>query len=127
VFSGLCQIASRSLVGNDGFKNANYQVFRSLDHGTVYNRCRDAQPESARFPSEIREFAAAFIHLKEKRELADYCPDSCFDRRNAEDLLARAEAALKAINSAEDDHKRAFALFVLIKSGSSNKKRKLDA
>jgi len=124
LFRGLCGIATESLVDNENFERANYQVFRSLDHKNVVDRCKDTRDNKRSFPLEIKQFADTLVELNEQRENADYCPKCKFTSLEASNLIEQAEAALVGLSGMDEQHMRAFALYVLLKPNKRNQLRR---
>ncbi len=127
LFYQLCEMASRSLTGvlDHQLSRARYQVFRSLTHGNAYERCTATKDSGLDFPEAVQKFAVTFIELKEERELADYCPECSYSQKSAEDYLSQAETALADLNSIDDEHKRAFSLYILLSKNKYSNRTKV--
>ena len=68
----------------------------------------------ARFPVEIREFAALFTEMQDKREAADYNPAGSFEQSSViADVNSSVDAIAQFRQSPERD-RRAFAVYVLL-------------
>lgn len=67
------------------------------------------------FPREIQDFANAFVSLQNKRHSADYDPYSKFYKSAVQVDLANAELVLKNFQRAPVHHRKAFAVWVLLK------------
>jgi uncharacterized protein (UPF0332 family) len=129
LFYFLCEMSSKSLVGAEdtSFSRARYQVFRSLKHGLVFDRCKECKNEGMSFPKEVQEFADTFIELQEQREFADYCCDRKYSSASATDYLNQAEAAIQKLEKVDIDHQRAFSLFILLAPNPHSKKMKVSS
>lgn len=86
-------------------------MYRSLEHGITRKRCRHR--DIAGFPLEIRNFAAVFVEMQDKRHEADYTPDAEFSKADVIRYVNQAENAIAAFLSATLVHRRAFAVHVL--------------
>lgn len=89
------------------------QVYRSLDHGTAKEACKQAP--GLGFPPAIRTCANSFITLQEERHQADYNPDYRTTRADAQTRVDEAEAAIAALNAASPKDRRAFLIHLIIK------------
>ena len=117
LFHCLAQNCANLLVGNTKAfisEAAWRQVYRGLDHGTAKRACR--QQTVSRFPAEVINFASQFAIMQEKRHEADYDPHV---RLTKSEVLADIEMTAEAIRvfqNASTKDRRAFAVFVLLKS-----------
>ena len=89
------------------------RVYRALEHGVARRRCDD-QAEIDKFPPEIRNFAARFSEIQQKRHWADYAPDAGFYREETSQLITEAEDAIRGLDNVPIQQRRAFAVHVLM-------------
>lgn len=89
------------------------QVYRSLDHGTAKDACRNVAVPA--FPYGLVTCANSFITLQEERHQADYNPDYRTTRADAQTRIDEAEAAITALNTASPKDRRAFLIHLIIK------------
>jgi hypothetical protein len=103
------------LAGDTLPKTAWVHAYRSLDHATAKQRCKDVldKPDLT-FSRDLKAYAAAFVRLQEARIRADYLPE--LFPHDARELVAEAEDVLRRIASAPTNDQRAFVLFVSLKS-----------
>lgn len=99
--------------GGGGSRTAWRQVYRALEHGQTKRRCR--HPAMREFPVAIRDFAETFVSLQDRRHLADYDPDTPFRKSEVQEDVQRARTALTRFAEASREHRRAFAIHVLMK------------
>ena len=95
-----------------------HRVYRALEHGRAKSACRQVQT-MREFPTEIRDFAKAFVELQIERQKADYALDT--DAYEKSDVLGRivsAERAISRFEQADVDAKRGFAAHVLFRQRS---------
>jgi uncharacterized protein (UPF0332 family) len=90
------------------------QVCRGMDHGPSKNACIEIRGAHA-FPPSIRSCADAYVELQHARHEADYDPLRKFTRAEAITILAKAEAAIKLLQSAPPQDRAAFGVHLLIK------------
>ena len=95
-------------------KDAWHQVYRAFDHRPMRKACESAAMK--RFPPEIREFARVFIDMQNKRHKADYDPSSHFAELDVLADIDNVERVIRAFNSAPEKDRRAFAIFILLKT-----------
>ena len=100
--------------GGGGSRTAWRQVYRALEHGQTKRRC--GHPAMRKFPAEIQDFADAFVSLQNRRHLADYDPDTPFMKSEVQEDVQRARTALTRFAEASREHRRAFAIHVLMKA-----------
>ena len=67
------------------------------------------------FPVAIRDFAETFVSLQSRRHLADYDPDTPFRKSEVQEDVQRTRTALTRFAEASREHRRAFAIHVLMK------------
>ena len=99
--------------GGGGSRTAWRQVYRALEHGQTKKRC--GHPAMREFPAAIRDFAETFVWLQRRRHLADYDPDVPFMKSEVQQDIERAQSALARFAEALPEHRRAFAIHVLMK------------
>ena len=117
VFHALCRMCADAFVGNRSTtRRAWEQVYRSVEHGCSYDKCVHGII-GKEFPDEVKSFCGAFIHLQEKRYLADYAPFSNFKLSDVQQAIALAEDAINSIrkDSLDLKHRRAFAAWLLLR------------
>jgi hypothetical protein len=106
------------LVGENPTKRSQEawsQVYRAPDHKPTKAACLK-QEVISRFPQAIQDFANLFAQTQTKRHEADYDPTSTFARSDIPVTIASVEAAIKDFKNAPKKDKRAFAVWILIKS-----------
>jgi hypothetical protein len=91
------------------------QVYRALDHGPAKSACQSSDMIK-KFPKEIQDFANLFATMQEKRHEADYDPDARFAVSEIETDIGAVESAIADLVSAPIRHRRAFAVWVLLKN-----------
>ena len=99
------------LVGTDEqtrSKKAWLQVYRALNHNTVFSRCDQALIE--RFPEAIQEFGNQFKMQQLKRHEADYDPSKNFVKSSAENDIIAVEKAIRGFKSTPIKDRRAFCI-----------------
>lgn len=69
-----------------------------------------------KFSKEIQDFANLFATMQEKRHEADYDPDARFAVSEIETDIGAVESAIADLVSAPIRHRRAFAVWVLLKN-----------
>ena len=117
LFHCLAECCADMVVGGSGAardRDAWRQVYRSLQHGTARNRCREREA-MAKFPPEILDFANQFVRFQGLRNSADYDPDAEVMRRSQViEYLDDAERVILRFPYAPIQHRRAFAVHVLM-------------
>lgn len=116
LFHSLAECCADAIAGRrrpNRSSDAWLRVYRALDHGTANRRCHD-QTEIGKLPPEIQNFAAWFSEMQQRRHLADYAPDANFDREEAAHLITETEDAIRRFENVPPQHRRAFAVHVLI-------------
>jgi len=89
------------------------QAYRALEHGQATSRCK--HQSIRKFPDAIQDFADTFAALQLKRHLADYDPEFLFKKSEVIESINRAVATITRFNAAPLKHRRAFAIYVLMK------------
>ena len=117
VFHCLAGTAADLLIGRSR-NEAWHQVYRALEHGKARNACRH-QWAMQRFPTEIRDFAEAFVMLQDRRHEADYALDDRYDKLDVLSAIDRAENAIAGLDQADIGHRRSFVAHVLFRQRSS--------
>lgn len=97
----------------DVSRRAWVQVYRALEHGVVKNRAGN-QRIFSRFSSDIKDFAATFVELQDKRNDADYNPFATFSGADVEVDIDGAETAINRFERISDRERRNFAIYILI-------------
>ena len=93
------------------------QAYRALEHGHARTQC--SRSVIREFPPGIGVFAEAFVDMQHKRQRADYEPQGPDDRwrkSDVEDHIAAAADTIERFEAAPLKDRRAFAVFVLLKS-----------
>lgn len=103
--------------GSDRSPEAWRQVYRSLDHGSAKDRCKDNNIVS-KFPKGIEDFANTFVTMQAKRHDADYDPYAKFAKSSVLSDIALVEQAIKNFKSCKTKDRRAFCAYVLLKKRS---------
>ena len=96
-----------------------HRTYRALEHGRARNACQQGQV-MREFPTEIRDFAKAFVVLQKARQQADYALDA--DAYRKSDVLghiASAELAIGRFERADVAARRVFAAHVLFRQRPS--------
>jgi hypothetical protein len=96
LFHCLARNCADLLIGGTGANRSEpawQQVYRSLEHGYVKDRCKNNQM-MARFPPGIQDFATTFLSLQEKRHSADYDPFARFAKSTVAADINQAEEAI---------------------------------
>lgn len=116
LFHSLAECCADTITGKrQGNRNSDawLRVYRALEHGTAKRRCDD-KVEIEKFPPEIRNFAAWFSEMQQKRHQADYAPDADFGREETNQLITEAEDAIRGLDNVPVQQRRAFAVHVLM-------------
>lgn len=120
LFHCLARCCADTLVGRTrGHRreSAWRQAYRALEHGRARAQC--SRPAIHEFPPGIEGFAEVFVDMQGKRHRADYDPRAPDGRWRkfevVEDIAAAAETIARFEASPLRD-RRAFAVFVLLKS-----------
>jgi hypothetical protein len=114
VFHALCRSNADAMAGTGSNRphKAWLQVYRAVDHGQAKKRCKSAASKG--FPTQIVNFADAFVNLQELRHRADYDPEASFKRSQVVNHIGVARSAVNAIRSAPIRDRRAFAIHILL-------------
>ena len=118
VFHSLCHMCADAFIGNNNdMREAWRQVYRSLGHGYIKDRCASNYMKQC-FPLNVRNFCFIFKQLQEKRHEADYNPLERFLQKDVEEAISQADIAISLIEkeNLELKHRRAFAAWVLFKN-----------
>ena len=89
------------------------QVYRALDHTKAREQCKREQ-YVGKFPDEVKDFAALFVHMQRLRHLADYDPDASFSRLEVLRWLFLSRKAINDLNRVDDRSLCAFAVYLLL-------------
>ncbi|MGH7069379.1 MAG: hypothetical protein ACREFO_05130 [Acetobacteraceae bacterium] len=103
--------------GPDRSLEAWRQVYRSLEHGSAKDRCRDSNM-IRKFPKGIEDFANTFVTMQAKRHDADYAPYVKFDKSSVASDIVLVEQAINDFKSSKTKDRRAFCAYVLLKKRS---------
>ena len=113
VFHCLAGTAADLFIGRSR-NEAWHQVYRALEHGKARNACWH-QRAMQRFPTEVRDFAEAFVMLQDRRHEADYALDDRYDKLDVLSAIDRAENAIARFDQADIEHRRSFVAHVLFR------------
>ena len=91
------------------------QVYRALQHGDARRRC-ESQAMITRFPNEIQDFANQFVLMQKERHRAFYDPDCVFYKDEVVHNIAEAEYHLGRFTKVPPRDRRAFAIYVLLRT-----------
>lgn len=92
------------------------QAYRALEHGYVRSQC--SRSDIRKFTQEIQYFIGSFTDMQRKRHQADYDPAGRWSKSDVLDDLDNAADAIEEFEAAPLKDRRAFAVFVLLKSRS---------
>ena len=117
MFTALAESCADTLVGQS--PNARYTrewvlTYRALQHGYARQQC--SRREVNLYSPAIILFARTFTATQTMRHEADYNPVSQFTRRQANDIVDQAEYAINQFMAANEDERRLFAAYVLMRS-----------
>ncbi len=116
LFHSLARTCADTLAGTAGpnrSRPAWRQAYRALEHGQATSRCK--HQTIRKFPDAIQDFADTFVSLQLKRHLADYDPERSFKKSEVIESINRAGVVIARFNDAPLKHRRAFAIYVLMK------------
>jgi len=100
-------------------KSAWRQAYRALEHRRVKEIVSGKRADRdifGKFPLKTQEFANFMSILQEERNLADYDPFHMFDKPVVQEQLEKLKNTIDGYKQAECRHRRAFCVFVLVKS-----------
>lgn len=115
LFHCLARNAADMLVGSDSSTRSNkawLQVYRALNHNTVFKRCDDALIE--RFPTTIQEMGYYFKAFQLKRHEADYDPEFRTDVQSTRQDLEFTNSVIEDFFTEREKDLRAFAAYLII-------------
>lgn len=115
IFHHLSQCCCDLLVQDETLGSANYQVYRSIEHGLARAACVECVAPGKGFPASIVTYANAFTRLQGRRHAADYDPSARFNPITAQHLINRCEQAMAAFDAEQERHRRAFAILVALR------------
>lgn len=103
-------------------QRAWHQVYRALDHGPGKVRCKTIAKENAHlnFPDGIRDVAALFVTLQNKRHEADYDMRSTPTSTDVRGYIAEVREVVERFLACDDKHKKAFAAYLLVHHRDKN-------
>lgn len=116
MFHCLARASADLIIGGSGAarsRSAWRQAYRAVEHGVAKNACKDGRV--ALFPSEIRDFANAFVALQEKRHAADYDPYARLKKSIVVQDIATARQAILEFAQAPVKDRRAFCVLVILR------------
>lgn len=102
-------------------------LYRSVDHGALKKLCEEARkqtPPAKYVPyipddglgENIRTFATAVVELQEKRNKADYDPQSVFRTSDVKLVIRTARSAVRRFGSATEECRKAFLTLLICPS-----------
>jgi len=118
IFHAIAQNSADMLVGiskTARSERAWLQVYRALEHGFAKSQCANPKIMSL-FPQEVQDFATKFVALQSKRHDADYNPAASFKKSEVMREIDETELVLKAFSNSASKDKRAFAVYVMMKT-----------
>jgi len=102
-----------------GTRSAWERVYRALEHRRVkeiVSGTRKDRDILGNFPQEIQMFANTMSKMQDERNAADYDPFRIFDKPAIQEQLKEVENTIDEYKEAECRHRRAFCVFVLLRS-----------
>ena len=117
LFHCLANCCADMFIGTAGAQRndeAWLHVYRALDHGSARNRCENSK-SIQQLPQEIRNFAAEFCSLQEKRHAADYDPTAVYHKLDVKNHISSARYVMEKFESSSKVDRRAFSAYVLFK------------
>ena len=117
LFHCLARSCADMLIGGESADRSNrawIQVYRALEHGNARTRCQDNEAID-QFPPAIKEFAALFASMQQRRHLADYAPQQTFYKSEVAQTIEQAKLIIAQFQQAPTKDRRAFAAHVLFK------------
>lgn len=115
LFHCLARNAADMLVGTDDAtrsRKAWLQVYRALNHNTVFSRCDQAL--IGRFPETVQEFGDHFKAQQLKRHEADYAPTVQLEVEAVKNDLDIIRAVIADFVAQPEKDRRAFAAYLII-------------
>ena len=115
MFHCLARNAADMLVGTDEAttsRKAWLQVYRALNHNTVFVRCDHAL--ISRFPATVQEFGDHFKMQQIKRHEADYAPTLQMELEAVRNDLEIVRAVIADFEAQPEKDRRAFAAYLII-------------
>ena len=96
-----------------------HRAYRALEHGRARSACQQGRV-MRELPTEIRDFAKAFVVLQKARQQADYALDAnAYRKSDVLGHIASAELAISQFEWAGVAARRAFAAHVLFRQRPS--------
>ena len=122
LFHCLARSCADLLLGGAGAskgKKAWSQTYRALNHKPAKDAClKAAKNKDLKFPSEIKDFANAFVTMQEKRHDADYDPEDKLTKSEVLQDIFISKQAIKDFMKAPTKDRRAFCVWILFKDRS---------
>ena len=115
MFHCLARNAADMLVGTDEHtrsRKAWLQVYRALNHNTVFSRCDQAL--IGRFPDAVQEFGDQFKMQQLKRHEADYAPTVNLEVEAVRNDLEIVRGVIDDFTAQPEKDRRAFAAYLII-------------
>lgn len=112
LFHEFCKQVADAFVGYRS-DDAWVLFYRSLDHGSVRNRCRELLKDRA-LPPGLAAAAAAFQGLQAMRHSCDYDPFFRISRTEAQRAIASARDAIRDLRGADGTAKLPFLAFLML-------------
>ena len=117
MFTTLAESCADTLVGQSpNARNAREWLltYRALQHGYARQQC--SRPEVNLYSPAIVLFAKTFATTQAMRHEADYNPVSQFTQRQVNDIVDQAEYAINQFMATDEDERRLFAAYVLMRN-----------
>lgn len=115
LFHCLARNAADMLIGGEGADRSDKawcQVYRALDHNTMFKRCDDKLIR--RFPNTFQDFGYWFKSFQIKRHQADYDPSYDPDLTTIREDLDLAKTLLEDFAVESEKDRRAFAAYLVV-------------
>lgn len=116
LFHALAKNGADCLVGTAKAQRPDWawaQTYRVLEHGAANTACQAVR--NIGFPADIKDCADAFVELQKARHDADYDPRHRPTRADALAAVHMAREAIEKLRRTPVNHRRAFAVQVLMK------------
>ena len=113
MYHALCHSNAHALAGNPRERRRDdwSRVYMGMEENTITARFRQYRPQAS---DEVKDFGAAFAILQEHRDRAMERPHSTFHPSEVARLIQRAESAIVALESIDQDERHSLALNLLV-------------
>ena len=118
MFHTLASFCANQLAGSTPVRRRSpawVQAYRALEHGRARDRLMNSSGMS-QFPDEYRDFGQQFVNMQDVRHSADYDPTARFLRLHVNQVIEETSRKMDLFNTVPNAEKRAFALYVLLRS-----------